>query len=422
MSRKIGRVAIVPLLFLLVAQAVAAESIWWSKNAAGTYDVRLYFFWTETCPHCSEARPDIDNLSRELPWLDLQSFNLTGNVQHGRDFVAMAKQVGQRAQSVPAFIFCGRMLTGYDNAAGMGQTLRQQLLECKQTLDSGRPPVVTSPAEDGLTRIPLFGEFDLSAWSLPAVTLTLGLLDSFNPCAFFVLLFLLSLLVNARSRVRMLVIGGVFVSVSGIVYFLFMAAWLNLFLLLGQLAWITLAAGLLAMVLGAVNIKDFFVSGRGPTLSMPDRVKPGLFQRMRHLVGAQSMTAMLVGTLVLAVIANAYELLCTAGFPMVFTRILTLQELPVVSYYTYLALYCLVYVVPLLVIVCVFAWTLGRRKLTEAEGRLLKLMAGLMMSGLGLLLVFQPEWLNHLGVTVGLLVGVCLLAYLLNRFVPHGSS
>ena len=131
---------------------------------------------------------------------------------------------------------------------------------------------------------------------------------------------------------------------------------------------------------------------------------------------------MLLGTLVLAVIANAYELLCTAGFPMVFTRILTLQELPTSSYYVYLALYCVVYILPLLVIVGGFAWTLGRRKLTEAEGRLLKLMSGLMMTGLGALLIFRPGLLNHVGVTAALLLGVCGVAYLLHKFWPQSRG
>ncbi len=402
------------LFFFLATPGHADDDVWWSQDAEGVYTVNLYFFWTETCPHCRRARPDARALADELPWVELRSYNLTADPAHGRRYADLARRAGQRAQSVPACLFCGQMLTGYDNAAGMGNSLRAALRACKAELDSGAEPRIGQPPRDGRARLPGMGEVDLSTWSLPAVALTLGLLDSFNPCAFFVLLFLLSVLVNAKSRARMLLVGGLFVAVSGIVYFLFMAAWLNLFLLVGQLAWVTLAAGLLALVLGALNVKDFFYPGHGPTLSMPESVRPGLFKRMRSLVGAQSLTAMLAGTLVLAVIANAYELLCTAGFPMVFTRILTLQALPTSGYYAYLALYCLVYVMPLLVIVSAFAWTLGRRKLSEAEGRLLKLLSGLMMLSLGALLVLKPELLSHLGVTVLLLMGVCAIGFALH--------
>ncbi len=403
------------LIWTIPAHAEDEPSLWWSQNSAGSYDVELYFFWTETCPHCQRALPDVQRMAGEMAWVELQSFNLNDDPAHGRRYVELARETGERAMSVPAFLFCGRMLTGYDNAAGMGAALREGLLACKRSLDAGDNPLATSPPEDGLARLPALGEVDLSAWSLPAVAVTLGLLDSFNPCAFFVLLFLLSILVNARSRARMLLVGGVFVTVSGLVYFLFMAAWLNLFLLVGQLAWVTIVAGVLALVLGSLNVKDFFVPGDGPSLSMPASARPGLFKRMRALVGAQSLTTMLAGTLVLAVFANAYELLCTAGFPMVFTRILTLESLSAVSYYAYLALYCLVYVVPLLIIVGAFAWTLGRRKLKEEEGRLLKLMSGLMMVSLGALLIVRPELLNQVGVTVLLLAAVCGLSFLLYR-------
>jgi hypothetical protein len=220
-------------------------------------------------------------------------------------------------------------------------------------------------------------------------------LDAFNPCAFFVLLFLLSLMAHARSRMRMALVGGVFVLFSGLLYFVFMAAWLNLFLLVGYLPLVTIGAGLVALLVGAVNIKDFAWPQRGITLSIPERAKLGLYQRTRDLVNAANLPAMLAGTVVLALAANAYELLCTAGFPLVFTRILTLADLSTPAHYGYLALYNLVYVVPLLAIVVAFVMTLGARKLKEREGRILKLLSGLMMLGLGLVLLFAPEMLSQ---------------------------
>jgi hypothetical protein len=228
-------------------------------------------------------------------------------------------------------------------------------------------------------------------------------LDAFNPCAFFVLLFLLSMMAHQKSRARMLAVGGIFVLFSGLMYFAFMAAWLNLFQLLGELAWVTLAAGLLAVVVGAVNVKDFFLFGRGVSLSIPESRKPDLFRRARAILTAENLPAMLAATVFLAVAANFYELLCTAGFPMVYTRLLTLGEPSAAVRYLYLALYNLVYVLPLAVIVLVFVRTLGARKLGEREGRLLKLLSGTMMLELGVLLLVAPEWLSRLGVAFALL-------------------
>jgi cytochrome c biogenesis protein CcdA len=166
------------------------------------------------------------------------------------------------------------------------------------------------------------------------LTLVLAGLDAFNPCAFFVLLFLLSMMAHQKSRTRMLAIGGVFAVISGLMYFAFMAAWLNVFQLFGHLAWVTLAAGALAVFVGAVNVKDFFAFEQGLTLSIPDSKKPGIFRRTRAILAAENLPAMLAATVVLAIAANFYELLCTAGFPMVYTRLLTLAELSPAGRYT----------------------------------------------------------------------------------------
>jgi len=258
--------------------------------------------------------------------------------------------------------------------------------------------------------VPVFGTIDAGTLSLPLFTLAIASLDAFNPCAFFVLLFLLSLMVHARSRPRMLLVGGTFVFFSGLVYFLFMAAWLNLFLVVGGAPWVTLIAGLVALTIGVINVKDFFLFRQGPSLSIPDGAKPGLFKRMRGLLGAENLGTMMIGTVTLALAANSYDLLCTAGFPMVYTRVLTLNALSGWEYYGWLVAYNLIYVLPLLAIVLLFTFTLGSRKLSERQGRVLKLLSGTMMVGLGLVMLFAPEALNSLWMGAGLLLLAAVVA------------
>jgi hypothetical protein len=182
-----------------------------------------------------------------------------------------------------------------------------------------------------------------------------------------------------------------------------MAAWLNVFLVLGQIKLITLIAGLIALSVSVLNIKEFFFFKEGPSLSIPESAKPKLFERMRNLVKSTEYPSMIIGTAVLAIAANTYELLCTAGFPLVYTRVLTLNNLSMTEYYLYLAFYNLVYVLPLFAIVLMFTYTLGSRKLSEDEGRALKLLSGNMMLLLGLLLILAPEFLNNILAAAGML-------------------
>jgi hypothetical protein len=291
-------------------------------------------------------------------------------------------------------------------------------------LDLELPPPAAEVDTEETVALP-FGDVRASELSMPMLTLVIAGCDAFNPCAFFVLLSLLSLLINARSRWKIATVGGIFVICSGLFYFLFMAAWLNVFLIAGHLKTITIVAGVLAIVAAAINIKDYFWLKQGVSLSIPDSAKPGLFDRMRRLASATKLAPMLAGTLMLAAAANAYELMCTAGFPMVFTRILTLRDLPTSSYYGYLALYNVIYVIPLAVIVTVFTWTLGKRKLQEHEGRILKLASGVMMLMLGGTILLAPQLLQSMVAAVGIMgasIVLTTLIVLVDRWRRRGST
>jgi hypothetical protein len=218
--------------------------------------------------------------------------------------------------------------------------------------------------------------------------------DGFNPCAIWVLLFLLSVLVNVRDRTRVVVVAGTFVAVSGLAYFAFMAAWLNVFLWVGFARWTQVVLGALAVAMGAVHVKDFVAFGRGPSLSIPDAAKPGIYARVRRVVNAENLPAALAGAIVLAVLVNVVELLCTAGIPAVYTRVLTLQELSTAQYYGYLALYNLAYVLDDSLLVAVVVITMRRRKLQEGQGRWLKLVSGVVILALGLALLVAPGLLT----------------------------
>ena len=336
----------------------------------------------------------------ERPWVKLHALEVSRNRDNARRFEAMAEGVGEPIEGVPTLFFCGRMEVGWQDAATTGTALLAALDACRA---GGKVQMQTEAAPIAL---PFIGALDPATLSLPIITVILAGLDAFNPCAFFVLLFLLSLLAHQRDRRRMLLVGGIFIATSGLMYFAFMAAWLNVFQLLGALGGITLAAGLLAVFVCVVNIKDFFAFDKSITLSIPEAAKPGIYRRARGgILQSGNSPAMLGATVFLAIVANFYELLCTAGFPMDYTRILTLTVASPGARYAWLALYNAIYIVPLLLIVLAFVGTLSAHKLSEREGRLLKLMSGVMMFQLGLVLTFVPAWLNDLWVTAGLLVG-----------------
>ncbi len=399
---------------LFVAAALALVIL----TPASAATVRLYFFSATNCPHCAEVRPLLVQLAERQPDLEIVEHDIWADRDSFQLLLDLLATHGDQPVTTPTLFLGDRLWIGLNE--GTLSAIEVELARCRV---AGCPDALarigTAPAslpaagQDSALSLPLLGRFDAREVSLPLVTVVLGLLDSINPCAFFVLLFLLSLMVHAHSHARMLTVGVVFVSFSGLIYFLFMTAWLNLFLATGGVRYVTLLAGVVAIAVGLINIKDFARFRRGISLTMSEQSKSRLYQKTRRLLQTGSYPALLGGTALLAIAANSYELLCTAGLPMVYTRILTLNELSTWSYYGYLAFYNLVYITPLLAIVIVFALTFGAHKLTEREGRALKLVSGVMMVALGGVLMVAPELLNNLAGTSGLLVGALGLSGLI---------
>ncbi len=260
----------------------------------------------------------------------------------------------------------------------------------------------------------------ISGFSLPVLTIILGGLDSFNPCAFFILIFLLNLLLYARSRKRMILIGGIFILFSGVLYAVFMFVLLGLLLTLHQyLIFITIIAGSIALILGVMNIKDFFFYKKGASLSIPDSKKPGIYKQMRSLVKNPKLTASIIGTIILAATINFYELLCTLGLPWVFTTrledLLNSNQITLSEVSTYIIFYNIVYVIPLILIVLLFIITLGKRKLSEWHGQIMKLETGIMLTSFGLIFLFDYKLLENIVTPILLLIFSLIATFIISR-------
>jgi glutaredoxin/cytochrome c biogenesis protein CcdA len=366
----------------------------------------LEVFVRTGCPHCEAAKGFLEQLHRTRPELRIQIYDIARDREALARLEALAQAHTLAVAGVPAFYVKGELIVGYQDDQTTGARLLA-LLDRSSTTPAVEPFAVCRPAqpdcsatsrrtaeEDSIV-LPWLGRVSAGELGLPLFTLAIGLLDGFNPCAMWVLLFLLSLLATLRDRFAMTLLAGTFVLVSGLVYFAFMAAWLNLFLLIGLSHTVQFLLGTLATGIGAVNVKEFFAFRRGLSLSLPESAKPGLYARVRRIVQAEHRTGALAGVVVLAGMVNILELLCTAGFPALYTHVLTTYDLPAWHYYAYLGLYNLAYIADDALMVTLAVVTLGRRKLDEREGRWLKLISGAVMIALGLLLIVKPTALTR---------------------------
>lgn len=359
-------------------------------------------FVREGCPHCEKAEEFLKALALEQPWLRI----VVRDIHRDPDALGRLKQIAEATGanvSVPTFYVHGQTIVGYTDPSTTGKLIRDALTqtpperkispegaescEAEAALSCGPEGVSPSP-EPELTF--LGQRITLKQFGLPLFTLAMGLMDGFNPCSMWVLILMISLLAPMQDRMRMFAVAGTFIAVEGIAYFVFMAAWLNFFLIIGlsRLSQVIIAG--IAILAGAINLKDFWAYGWGVSLSIPESAKPGIYARIRAILQAESLRGAMIGAVVLAILVQIVEFLCTSGFPALYTRILTMQQLDGASYYGYLLLYNLAYMLDDAIVLGIGIITLSQRRLQEKEGRWLKLISGLVMVGLGLYLLISP--------------------------------
>ena len=338
----------------------------------------LWVYVRDGCPHCAAVKQFLPQAAAQRPHLKIVYRSLDKDTKARAELIELSHQAGLWPPGVPTFVMQGRVMAGFGDAETSGPKLLA---------------FIDGAATNHKIDVGWFGDISLERLGLPLFTLAMGLLDGFNPCAMWVLLFLLSLLIRLQNRGRMALVAGTFVLVSGAVYYAFMAAWLNVFLIMGMsnpVRW-TLAG--LAFLIGAVNTKDFFAFKQGLSFSIPESAKPGLYARIRQLLQTKALAASLVSVTVLAILVNFIELLCTAGLPAIYTAVLSQQGLGMLEYYAYLLLYIAGYIADDTLMVTIAVITLGSHKLTEQSGRWLKLLSGLVMLALAAAMLLRPDWL-----------------------------
>lgn len=374
-----------------------------SMDAAPRRAADIEVFVREGCPHCEKAEEFLKLLAFEQPRLLIVVRDIHRDPGALERLMDIAEAAGT-SLSVPTFQVRGQTIVGFAGQESTGRLIRNIL--------ASPPPKRQSPpgtaetcepeapqpceAETGAAGPDTFDltflgrRITLEQVGLPLFTIAMGLLDGFNPCSMWVLILMISLLAPMQDRMRMFAVAGAFIAVEGIAYFIFMAAWLNLFLIIGLSRVSEIVIAGIAMLAGAINLKDFWVYGWGVSLSIPESARPGIYARIRAILQAENLRGAMIGAVVLAILVQIVEFLCTSGFPALYTRILTMRQLEGLSYYGYLLLYNLAYMLDDAIVLGIGIITLSQRRLQEKEGRWLKLISGLVMVGLGLYLLVSP--------------------------------
>ena len=341
----------------------------------------VHFFYLPSCSHCEEQ----EIFNRKLE--NAHSINITSHDATMPDGIAvLSEMLEERGVEVepefPITIFGNQVFGGWESEETTGKAIEEALQQCL----SGECPPPTGEEPRNTIVLPLIGEIVLADYSLPALAVVLGVVDGFNPCAMWVLVYLISLVATLRDRKRIWLIVGSFVLASGILYFLFMTAWLNLFLFVGYIKAVTIVIGLIALGGGILQVREVIETKGAVVCEVTDEEsRKKTMTKVQEIVSSPLTWGILVGIIVLAFTVNMVEFVCSAAIPAVFTRVLSLAGLTTLQYYGYILLYVLFFMLDDLVIfgTAAFAFTssLGNRytKYSRPVGATIMIFLGLLL-------------------------------------------
>lgn len=408
-SRQSVRFVLLSLLWLLLSPTVHAEQP----------GLTMYVFMSETCPVCEAQKPFLDRLSQEHESLAIVQMEVMLTNAHHDLLRAMAAAHGVRPGSVPMIFLGGEVWVG--DSRPIRNEIRARIEHClvedcpdaralSETLERDPRP----DREAAVINLPLIGAIDLSVQPLIFSTLMIAFVDGFNPCSIWVLTILLALVLHSGSRFRVLLVGLTFLFTTAAIYGLFIAGVFSVLAFAAYLPWIYWIVALFALAFGAVNVKDYFWFKRGFSFTIDDKHKPGIFKGFRELMtNGRSPLALIGATVLMASGIALIELPCTAGFPVIWSGLVSAHDVSWVEFLALLLVYLLVYLMIELVIFGIAVVKLRIDRFQEDQGRFLKLVGGVIMIALALVLMIAPELMSNIGAAMG----VFLVAFALTGLI-----
>lgn len=382
------------LLFIALALFALEPKAAQEPGAQNETALVMHFFYSSTCSHCAAQKIFNEKITLEFPGVKIISHNVE-LAEEWRNLVIMAQNYGINSPSGVPVTFIGNstMIEGFEAEQTTGEEIRNAIRACLEENCSSVQHTGTSSRLRNI-EIPLIGNLDLSSAPLLALAVVLGLVDGFNPCAMWVLVYLIGVTINLKDRGKMKVIVGTFLLVSGILYFLFMTAWLNAFLFLGYVRAVTIIVGAVAVGGGMLSIKEF-IDTKGQVVCKVET--PGerkkLSRDIQEIASSPLVLSTFIAIVALAFVINSVEFVCSSAIPMIFTQTLALSKLSFLEYYGYILLYDFFFMLDDLIIFSIAIFMLSG-EIGEKYAGYSKIIGGAILLLLGLMLLFAPRMLS----------------------------
>ncbi len=374
-----------------------------SINIASAREVNLYLFHSSTCPHCKEERTYLKQLENKYDYLNVLEYEV-------HDYISVTTKVRDELKIKESYVPI--TIVGSDYIIGFSTSTKSEieslikkyhdndlcdavdLIIKGKNIDNCVKKNNNIKIENTFKNLPILGKVDVKKVSLPLISIIIGLVDGFNPCAMWILLFLITMLINMKNRKRMWILGFTFIISSALVYLMFMLAYLQIASTLVQ-TWFKYLIALVAFVGGIINLNAYFKTRKkdtGCTVTNIDKRRKIIF-RIKRILTEKSFVLAFLGIIFLAFSVNLIELACSAGLPVLFTQIIALNNLSVFDTAIYFFLYLLFFMIDDIIVFIIAMITFKVTGISNKYSKYSHLIGGIIMVIIGILMVFKTEWL-----------------------------
>lgn len=387
------------LLLLLIPTLVSAK------------EVNLYLFHGDGCPHCAKEREYLKEIEKEYDDVNIHLYEVWYDTDNQELMAKVKKELNSSTNYVPLTIIGDKYTVGFnDNTKLMIKNNIEKCLkeDCEDVVGNvlaGKTANETTikkevkepkkDKEDSIKDLPILGKVDVKKVSLPIMAAVIGLVDGFNPCAMWVLVFLISMLLGTKDRKKMWILGLTFLFTSAFIYLLFMVAWLNVAIKMNTVIWLRITIAIIAIIAAFINLKSFYKSLKKDTGCevVDSKKRKNIIEKIKKFTLEKSLILGLLGVMTLAVSVNFIELACSAGLPLLFTQILALNNLSKLSYMIYILIYIFFFLIDDIIVFVIAMFTLKITGISNKYSKYSHLIGGIIMLLIGLLMIIKPEWL-----------------------------
>jgi thiol-disulfide isomerase/thioredoxin len=341
---------------------------------------KLYFFYGDGCPHCAEEEIFLDKLEKDYgDKLEILRYEVWYNKDNSDLLAEMTEKINYNVTGVPVTIVGEEAITGFADEETTGKEILR-MLGFNDAEKQILPEKIT---------VPLFGEVETKNLSLPAFAILVGFVDGFNPCAMWVLIFLIGLLLSLNDKRKVAIIGGGFLITSAFFYFLILNAWLNLLIFLAYIKYLKLIIGIVGIGAGLFQLKEYRENVEGVCKVTRSEGRKKIFERIKNIVKKENLWIALGGVVLLAISVNLVELVCSLGLPVIFTQVLALSNLSVWQHYLYILIYIFFFMIDDMVVFILALLTMQTKFFSTKYSRYSSLIGGIIMILVGLYLIIK---------------------------------